>query len=948
MALESVRTLEQLREECEDRGIPVMPTGKGGKFKKEDFIHALRGDYLLERYGDPDNVPFPLTFMLTMDCPMLCKRYAQCKPDTQIAVWRNDGKYAAELKIDGCLSYDVQILLSDGTTKSIGEIVENRLSVEVMSYDIKTNSLVPRRVVNWFNHGKKPLSQWVRTIHVQDLEYHKTSHGYFTYNHAFLCVDRGTHTIDEVNRIGTFNGNYHTLDEVSKRRIEGNFIRVHKENDEFSLTTHFCAGIRSFNPYENADIETYSEDGFVAYDIEVEGLHNYVADGFVVHNSRSVLIWDSDTQSFDFYSRHNSVTDFLPISYKHNIRVFGNFHSDKSFVLDCEVIATNANTVTKKVCTSQLNSTAALLSMDAVQSMEIQKDNPLHFVIFDCLYDEKDIRSLPWKERHVHAESLAKELQDAGFHCHLNPYTLTDKRKFYEDIISRGDEGCFSGDTRILMADMTMKQIKDVCVGDEVMSYDGQNICKSTVERVFDNGVADADFFWRVYPSTVSTVRGGGNFNERFEGNVFHAFNATKNHKFYTKGDFEPLDQCDKITKIGYRLDSYRYEALCGWLLSDGHIDKRNVINITQRDSEYMTFSEKMFEKFKTKTKSKSFISGKNSPMKIFHILKDFTKDFVRTGTMDEFKRELVMTMTPIRFAYMLMGDGCGDEKSLRISTEGMSEETLKVLMNTMESLGFPVGYIRKDKRVHNGAGYALTFHKEVAKRLVEWCGAYVHPSMRYKIEKIGEIPEFIDPPDVIPVLYDQDFTKVSKELTHHKYRSRRYDLEVASTHCYFAEGVLVHNCVFKCTDAPYTSTTSRTNDMIKLKRTVACDLANDLDAWISGFTEATVGKANENYIGGLCFSCKVRQKDGTVITREIGRVAGIPQDLRIEMTDYDANGKPCLKQEYYGNVATLSGQDISGVNKRLTHCTLVAWRPDKDPDGCEILEESELEKLIL
>ena len=84
------------------------------------------------------------------------------------------------------------------------------------------------------------------------------------------------------------------------------------------------------------------------------------------------------------------------------------------------------------------------------------------------------------------------------------------------------------------------------------------------------------------------------------------------------------------------------------------------------------------------------------------------------------------------------------------------------------------------------------------------------------------------------------------------------------------------------------------------------------------------------------------------MIIREIGRVAGIPQDLRVEMTDYDANGKPCLKQEFYGRVATLSGQDISGVSKRLTHCTIEAWRPDKGISDCEVLDEEELAKLIL
>ena len=39
---------------------------------------------------------------------------------------------------------------------------------------------------------------------------------------------------------------------------------------------------------------------------------------------------------------------------------------------------------------------------------------------------------------------------------------------------------------------------------------------------------------------------------------------------------------------------------------------------------------------------------------------------------------------------------------------------------------------------------------------------------------------------------------------------------------------------------------------MVKLKRTVKCDLAKDLDAWITSLTEAAQGKDNENYIGGI------------------------------------------------------------------------------------------------
>ena len=790
MALESTRTLEQLSDECMTRGLSVTPSGKNGKYKKEDYIRALRSDYLVEQYGEPENVPFPLRFMLTMDCPMLCKRYAQCKEATQIAIWKNDGKYAVEEKIDGCFHYSTPVLLADGTTMPIGEIVEKKLSVEVLSFDETTQTLVPRKVVSWFDNGYKKASQWLglksigntvspfRDVHhkgvlitrnhsiwsegkwmpsedakavtVVTLGMNRTQkqvmygcvlgdgtcsysrkedkNAYFQFGHSVkqkdyfnkkallfsrfphnICVrtsgygseihsfrvnacsdaeslrtngycegrrkvtqsylaevgtlglaiwfmDDGSriksrdelecHSTNKFSRV-TFSAYRYTESDVReivswlnsfgyeasahmttrKGKNLGYIIQLSSHGSqlffkdiapyvpvsmEYKLPLEVRGGHKvhwwddnapdyktvstpvkwKFNDRSNRDRTITSTK---AYDIEVEGCHSYVANGMVVHNSRSVLIYDAESKKFDFYSRHNSVDDFLPISYRNNVRVFGNFQSDTSFVLDCEVISTNSNIATRKVCTSQLNSTSALLSLDSAQSLEIQENNPLMFVIFDCLYDGVDIRSLPWKERHVHAEKLAKALKDSGFMCMINEYTLTNKREFYERMLREGREGI-------------------------------------------------------------------------------------------------------------------------------------------------------------------------------------------------------------------------------------------------------------------------------VAKR----------------------------------------------------------------------------------TDAPYTPTTSRTDDMVKLKRTVKCDLANDLDAWITGFTEATQGKANENYIGGLIFSCQVKQADGQVIIREIGRVAGIPQDLRVEMTDYDANGKPCLKQEFYGRVATLSGQDISGVSKRLTHCTIEAWRPDKGIADCEVLDEEELAKLIL
>ncbi|HEY7324177.1 MAG TPA: recombinase RecA, partial [Streptosporangiaceae bacterium] len=54
----------------------------------------------------------------------------------------------------GCMSYNTRITLADGSQEKIGKIVNQRMDVEVLSYDPVTCKVVPRKIVNWFNNGR--------------------------------------------------------------------------------------------------------------------------------------------------------------------------------------------------------------------------------------------------------------------------------------------------------------------------------------------------------------------------------------------------------------------------------------------------------------------------------------------------------------------------------------------------------------------------------------------------------------------------------------------------------------------------------------------------------------------------------------------------------------------------------------------------------------------------
>src|SRR3984893_904013 len=47
----------------------------------------------------------------------------------------------------GCFSYGTRVTLADGSQEKIGKIVNQRLDVEVLSYDPEVGQIVPRRIV---------------------------------------------------------------------------------------------------------------------------------------------------------------------------------------------------------------------------------------------------------------------------------------------------------------------------------------------------------------------------------------------------------------------------------------------------------------------------------------------------------------------------------------------------------------------------------------------------------------------------------------------------------------------------------------------------------------------------------------------------------------------------------------------------------------------------------
>jgi len=53
----------------------------------------------------------------------------------------------------GCMSYGTRVTLADGTQEKIGKLVNQRLPVEVLTYDDATGQTLAKPITNWFDNG---------------------------------------------------------------------------------------------------------------------------------------------------------------------------------------------------------------------------------------------------------------------------------------------------------------------------------------------------------------------------------------------------------------------------------------------------------------------------------------------------------------------------------------------------------------------------------------------------------------------------------------------------------------------------------------------------------------------------------------------------------------------------------------------------------------------------
>jgi len=365
--------------------------------------------------------------------------------------------------------------------------------------------------------------------------------------------------------------------------------------------------------------------------------------------------------------------------------------------------------------------------------------------------------------------------------------------------------GCFSYNTRVTLADGSTEKIGKIVnqkLPVEVRTYDVElnQIVNRPVTNWFDNGVADHFLQFTVEKS-------GGNGRSQFA--------ATDNHQIRTPGGWREAGELivgDRVlANETALLSDQQWQVVLGGLMGDAHLapnlhDRHGVrfrMGHGAKQADYLDWKASLFGNIgQSRTvNAKGAVFVDLSPLPELGELRDvvYWGDGKKHLTDDYLK-----SLTPFALAVWFMDDGSFTERSkgvqvrtaggsgrVEFCVEAMSEASRVRLADHLHDL-----YGVDSKISIRGAAKMATLTMTTAgsSRFLELVAPYVHPSMDYKLlpRLRGQFivqPQFVEPSQVlVPARVLEVTIKPPTKSMH------RFDIEVAGTHNYFVDGVMVHN----------------------------------------------------------------------------------------------------------------------------------------------------------
>ena len=365
--------------------------------------------------------------------------------------------------------------------------------------------------------------------------------------------------------------------------------------------------------------------------------------------------------------------------------------------------------------------------------------------------------------------------------------------------------GCFSYNTRVTLADGSTEKIGKIVnqkLPVEVRTYDVElnQIVNRPVTNWFDNGVADHFLQFTVEKS-------GGNGRSQFA--------ATDNHQIRTPGGWREAGELivgDRVlVNETARLSDQQWQVVLGGLMGDAHLapnvrDRHGVrfrMGHGAKQADYLDWKASLFGNIgQSRTvNAKGAVFVDLSPLPELGELREvvYWGDGKKHLTDDYLK-----SLSPLALAIWFMDDGSFTERSLGLQqrtaggsgrvefcVEAMSEASRVRLADFLRD----VHGVDSKVSIRGTAKMAvLTMTTAGSSRFLELVAPYVHPSMDYKLlpRLRGQFivqPQFVEPSQVlVPARVLEVTIKPPTKSMH------RFDIEVAGTHNYFVDGVMVHN----------------------------------------------------------------------------------------------------------------------------------------------------------